>query len=106
MNLHCSIVHLCNAVELWPFLIILYLRRLCRAEVHLQSHDFVVCRSAFSRPPRKSHLSGHLNLSGVGTMLLPQVHDREPSQKKKHKSLGAKLLFNTCDHSEDSAQYQ
>lgn len=34
------------------------LRRLCRAEVHLQSHDFVVCRGAFSRPPRKSHLSG------------------------------------------------
>lgn len=69
------------------------LRRLCRAEVHLQSHDFVVCRGAFSRPPRKSHLSGQpqpfrcwYHVVTIGTRL-------RAFTKKKHKSLGAKLLL-------------
>ena len=38
MNLHCSIVHLCNAVELWPFFII------------QKSATTMSCRGAFAEP--------------------------------------------------------
>ncbi len=100
MNLHRLPVQCSWTMALF---IILYLRRLCRPEVHLQSHDFVVVMLHF-----QGHQGSLISAASTSTfqVLVPccyHRYPREPSQETKKP--GGQASFNTCVHSEDSARY-